>query len=329
MAIRVTYGPSGSLLQGALQVGQGAAFDKRFAQEQSLIQAARDDQYRREALKAQVLEADRTAQLQQQLAAAKARVSGSATVRAPGTYDKNMAESIRRKQLADQAGIPTQDQNLLNVASEYGDRETVNQILQQAGGATPATQAKKAYLSSIAQATGLPASEQAALGVLAESGDVTLSQLRMAAQQASQRAQKQSGQISPQYANVLRVRDLDTQAGALQRQMMKLEKELEEAGSFDPEGTVDQFLTPGVNRFDFGTGYRDTPATVNEAALRKMQDYRQLKVQLQQLRQQREQILGGGAEAGLGSQDSLVPGFGSKSVEDMTPDELIKAAFGG
>jgi hypothetical protein len=301
--IRIRYDAAGALGQAAVAAGRGEALQRQRDRDAAFLNAELDRQQRaREVAYRNQLEHAKLAQ--------RSRLAGSPTVSSGSsrTYDRNMAEQVRRGRLAEQAGLDEQDRILLDLASEYGDRDTVSRLLRQAGGqvATPMSQAKQAYLKNIAEATNLPDDERAALAALAGSDDVNLSQLRVAASQAASRAQEQSGQLSPRYATVLRVRGLDDRMSALQKKALALRKKIEDAG-FDPSGPPTQFnptvrepggtISEGLRNvadvFLPGQPLSQVTTGGDPDAMRTFSAYQQTLAELQEAERERQAILSG------------------------------------
>lgn len=194
------------------------------------------------------------------------------------------------------------------------------------GGTSPMAAAKAAYLQNVA--AGLPEHERRALEIMAVTPDVDMNQLRVATSEAERRARRQSGQLDPQKRTVMEVRNVEGKIKDLQREAAGLADRLEEAG-FNPQGPPSQFnpqtrdvpsgFIGNITEFYAGGdveegGSRDALQTYTAMAKRLRQ--------IEDLRQQRMQLLNQGVPAGSTEANARIPAPRAQVAPDTPTDDM-------
>lgn len=307
--IRIRYDNAGLLGTAASLVGKRRAFDRQHERDLSFL---RGEMQRRQEqrqfnqqldLKRQQLDLSRQQQAfgQVQAQPEKPRIIYGG----PQLSD----EQKQIQSFAKQANLSPTDASALDLAHQLGDRGTVQKIIQSArrgqpGGAdTPRRQSKTAYLQTLSKTTGLPPEVQQSLAPLIDDEGTSFAQFRVAADQSLRNLQANDGLVSGDTLAKQAVKNTETRRRQLQGRLDKLRDRLISQGidpNTGPQGS------PAVDRFDFGTGFRDTPARdPDPTEVLLFQEYQRVQDELNQMQSSETPTVPG----------SSTPGSGGWSIE--------------
>jgi len=309
MPIVVRYGQQGGL-EIAKQAGEALGTLDQEARGQQLLSTMLADRRARDAQKAQYtlqrLQQQQSQRFAGSATAPRRRTAGPSAVTAPPALREREPGGLPNNMLPrDAAGYGTisggNTEFAIDAAGQITGRQddelmTAEQILRRGGTVRdyrppapavsddPARDAKLQYVQSIAQSVDLPEGELGALQALINDPESDLSDIRVAVNAATTRIRgEQTQQRLEENVRYRRRKDV-----------MGLRQQLRDLG-YNPDAGPEQF--DEVDRFDLGTGWRDTPA--DPVA-------RELYNQLQQLEQAVPSEPGGGEDLSQASTDELI-----------------------
>ena len=323
MPITVRYGDN-SILEAAQGVGRTRALQQQRAYDQQEIASVRNyyaiqDQQQIESSR---ITLDKL-KMQQQ-----GRMAGSSTPRANYAQGIGMTGALNQmRPLANRLGISSEDQARLTLADELGDTKTIHDILSPDQG-DPDLQNKTSYVTNLAATNNMSEGETQGLLTLHNTPGVTMSQLQTATRAAINRSAEQSGVISPQYKNILQVRDIDSQLRQLRSRAAKQSEGIQDQG-YSAEGAPTQF-NPEITEPKSGVGGNmyetyigtDTVTGGDPEGMRVYTDYHRVKAEIRKLEQQKQTLLNGGTP-------SETEGGQSEDVQSLSTQELIQSLLTG
>lgn len=222
--IQIRYDDVGALGLAAAAVGGNEARERAVARDMAWFAAERDRQ-----MQMQQAQASRELELLKMQQVSNLR-AGSPTVSQGPTFDPAVADSIRRRNLAKQAGISDRAFAQLEAGRAYNDPTVSRQIFGSLNPPPPApvSNAKQAYLHSIAAAykDRLSPEVVAALTDLAYADDVDVNQFRGAVDAAIRRtpAPKPTPEITAIGREVLK--GVDHEIDTLTKQLLEVDRRL-------------------------------------------------------------------------------------------------------